>query len=68
MITRISLLPENADVYTEFDFENKYPGILWNFEVHPLQEGTSMSIVINFYIFLQGHEGRRAELHLFGRT
>lgn len=28
MITRISLLSDNADVYAESDFENKYLGIL----------------------------------------
>ena len=39
-----------------------------NFEVHPLQDCKSMSLVILFRIFLLRHEGWKAELHLFGRT
>ena len=34
-----------------------------NFEVHPLQEGKSMSLVVFFRIFLRWHEWWRAELH-----
>ena len=45
--TYISLLSENADVYAEFDFENKY--LYRNFDVHPLQDCKSMSVHIFSY-------------------